>query len=100
MTHEERLALIHKPFFTERFSTGYQWGGVQIGERGRLDDKLLDNYLLINGKRHFFATDWTVVPMPREQAWDGCGVTTDPEDDPADRRDKLTGRNRAARRQG
>ncbi len=31
MTHAERLALIHRPFFTTRFSTPYPWGGANTG---------------------------------------------------------------------
>ena len=31
MTHEERLALIYKPFFITRFSPSYQWSGCNTG---------------------------------------------------------------------
>lgn len=31
MTHEQRLRLIHRPFYRERFTTSYPWGGVQTG---------------------------------------------------------------------
>lgn len=30
MTHEERLALIHRPFFITTFTTSYPHGGVAV----------------------------------------------------------------------
>jgi hypothetical protein len=63
MTHEERLALIHRSFPVERFTTTYPWGGA-LG--------FLDGYVLLpNGKRKFYG----------KEDLDGCGVTLDPEDD-------------------
>ena len=64
MTHEERLALIYKPFFTERFSTSYLWGGVQLGRRDWDNQRLLDDYVIdAGGKRHHFTTDWKEVGL-------------------------------------
>lgn len=57
MNHEERLALIYKPFFIERFSTNYPWSGRQTG-RTDWHNQLLDNYVVIKGKRHYFSINW------------------------------------------
>jgi hypothetical protein len=47
VTHEERLALIHRPYFLTTFSTPYPWGGCNIGGGSGADE----DYVIVAGKR-------------------------------------------------
>ena len=89
MTHEERLALIHKRFETRRLDPSYMWGGAQLGCRDSLTGRLLDNYVIQNGRRlYWFHMPMQVGERQLRQAqsimWNGCDGQIDPNDDPAD----------------
>lgn len=48
MTHEERMALIMRPFFIERFGPSYPWGGTAVAD-------------------NFYGTgDWAERPRPTQ----------------------------------